>query len=111
MDEAPISRRTIVGVGIATGLALAASATSDALAKAPWSHEGPEFEAAYMFAIKQGWRRGPGYWAVIYTGDSFTGEPKLIGDAQLIPKPQSGAMPVGWGVETGSIVVGASAVL
>ena len=111
MDEAPISRRRVVGVGVATGLVLAAGATNSALAKAPWSHESPESEAAYMFAIKQGWKRGPGYWAVIYSGDSFTGEPTLIGEAQLMPKPQSGAMTAGWGTETGSIVVGPSAVL
>jgi hypothetical protein len=100
-----------MGAGIATSLVLASGATNDAFAKAPWSHESPEAEAAYMFAIKQGWRRGPGYWAVIYTGDTYTGEPKLIGDAQLIPKPQSGTMPPGWGAESGSIVAGPSAVL
>jgi hypothetical protein len=111
MDEVPISRRQVMEAGIATGLALATGATNNVMAKAPWSHESPEFESAYMFAIKQGWRRGPGYWAVIYAGDTFTGEPKLIGDPQLIPKPQSGTMPLGWGAKSGSIVVGASAVL
>jgi hypothetical protein len=111
MDEAPISRRKVMGAGIATGLALATGSTNSVMAKAPWSHESPEFESAYMFAIKQGWRRGPGYWAVIYAGDTFTGEPKVIGDPQLIPKPQAGTMPLGWGAESGSIVVGPSAVL
>jgi hypothetical protein len=110
MDAVPISRRKVVGGGIATGLMLATGATNNAVAKAPWSHESPEAEAAYMFAIKHGWRRGPGYWAVIYAGDTFTGEPKLIGDPQLIPKPQVGTMPLGWGTESGSIVVGPSAV-
>jgi hypothetical protein len=100
-----------MGAGIATGLALATGPTNSVMAKAPWSKESREFESAYMFAIKQGWRRGPGYWAVIYTGDTFSGEPKLIGAPQLIPKPQAGTMPVGWGAESGSIVVGASAVL
>ena len=113
MDEVPIGRRTVMGVGIATGLALATGPANNVMAKAPWKKpdESPECEAAYMFAIKQGWRRGPGYWAVIYTGDTFTGEPKLIGDAQLMPKPQAGTMPLGWGAESGSIVVGPSAVL
>jgi len=113
MDEVSISRRKVMGVGIATGLALAVAPTNNVMAKAPWAKpdESPEFESAYMFAIKQGWKRGPGYWAVIYTGDTFTGEPKLIGDAQLIPKPQAGTMPLGWGAESGSIVVGPSAVL
>jgi hypothetical protein len=111
MDEVPISRRHIMGAGIATGLALATGPSNNVVAKAPWSHESAEFESAYMFAIKQGWRCGQGYWAVIYTGDTFTGEPKLIGDPPLIPKRQAGTMPLGWGAESGSIVVGASAVL
>jgi hypothetical protein len=51
MDDVPISRRKVVGVGIAAGLALATGSTNSVTAKAPWSHESPEFEAAYMFAI------------------------------------------------------------
>ena len=111
MDEVPISRRLVMGAGIATGLAIATGPTNNATAKAPWSHESAESESALMFAMKQSWRCGQGYWAVIYTGDTFTGEPKLIGDLPLIPKPQAGTMPPGWGTESGSIVVGAAAVL
>ena len=62
MDEVPISRRLVMGAGIATGLALATSPANNVMAKAPWKKpdESPECEADYMFAIKQGWRRGPG---------------------------------------------------
>jgi hypothetical protein len=101
-----------MGAGIATGLAIAIGPTNNAMAKAPSKRkESSEFEAAYMFAIKQSFLAGPGYWAVIYAGDNFTGEPTLIGKPKLNMKPQTGTMPLGWGAESGSIVVGASAVL
>jgi hypothetical protein len=111
MDQIPISRRKVMGAGIATGLALTTGSSNSVMAKAPWEHQGPEYESAFNFAIKQSWRCGQGYWAVIYAGDTFTGKPKLIGDPPLIPKPQEGTMPLGWGTEAGSIVVGAAAVL
>src|SRR6478609_1108689 len=37
MDAVPISRRHVMGAGIATSLVLASGATNDAFAKAPWS--------------------------------------------------------------------------
>ena len=53
MDEAPISRRKLVGAGIATGFGIAAGPTKIALAKAPAESEwSPEFSAAFDFAIK-----------------------------------------------------------
>jgi hypothetical protein len=109
----PISRRTAMGFGVASGLALASASTDDAFGKTPFGppDETPQLKAAFEFAIKSNWKSGPGYWAVSYSDDNFTGEPLLIGNPQLMPKPQSGTMPRGWGSKTGSIVVGPSAVL
>jgi hypothetical protein len=107
-----ISRRTAIGFGAASGLGLATFSSKDVLGKVPFHRElSPELEAACAFAIKSNWKSGPGYWAVAYSDDNFTGEPLLIGNPQLNPKPQSGTMPRGWGAKTGSIVVGVSAVL
>ncbi len=112
MSEVPISRRVALGAGFATGLVLATGTTQSVSAKIPWKpEESPEYAVAFDFVIKQNWRAGPGYWAVIYAGDSFKGKPTLIGDPQLMPKAQAGTVPIGWGAESGSIVVGASAVL
>ncbi len=117
-DVAPsISRRTAIGLGVTSGWALASLSTEDMLAKnlpdAPEIRDlSPQFKAAYVFAIKKNpFKNGPGYWAVSYAEDNFTGEPLLIGDPVFIPKPQAGAMPQGWGAKTGSIVVGPDAVL
>jgi hypothetical protein len=108
----PISRRKVMGLGFATGVALATGPTKNALGKAPSVRDlSPEFKAAFEFAVQKSFRSGMGYWAVIYPDDAFTGEPVLIGNPQLRPKPQAGAMPAGWGSATGSIVVGRSAVL
>jgi hypothetical protein len=112
MDEIPISRRKLLGAGIATGLALATGPTRSTLAKplaeSEWS---PEFRAAFDFANKKTYKSGRGYWAVAYLDNNFAGEPVLIGNPQLMPKPQDGAMPAGWGSKTGSIVVGPATVL
>ncbi len=107
-----ISRRTVMGLGFATTVAIAAGSTKNALAKAPSERDlSPEFKAAFSFAVKKDFLAGPGHWAVIYPGDAFTGEPVLIGNPKLYPKPQAGTMPAGWGSATGSIVVGPSVVL
>jgi hypothetical protein len=112
MDEVPISRRMIIGGGIATGLAIATGPTKIAMAKGPAESEwSPEFNAAFEFAIKKTFKSGRGYWAVAYMDDNFAGEPVLIGNPQLMPKPQAGAMPAGWGSKAGSIVVGPATVL
>jgi hypothetical protein len=112
MSEVPISRRKVIGAGIATGLALSTGQSNIVMAKVPWKPEdSPEYDSAFDFVIKQNWRAGPGYWAVIYAGDSYTGQPTLIGEPRLMPKPQAGTIPVGWGAQSGSIVVGSSAVL
>ena len=108
------SRRTAIGLGVASGLALAGVPAEDLLGKTPPSSPdtSPEFKAAYMFAIKKDvFRNGPGFWAVAYPDDKFAGEPVLIGNPVLIPKAQAGAMPRGWGAKAGSIIVGPDAVL
>jgi hypothetical protein len=109
-----ITRRTAIGCGVASGLALASASTEEAFGKAPSisSKMSPELTAACDFAIKTNWKSGPGYWAVAYSGDNFTGDAQLIGDQHLLTqKPQAGTMPRGWGSKTGSIVVGVRAVL
>jgi hypothetical protein len=109
-----ISRRTAIGLGVASGLAFASFPAEDLLGKTPPTapDTSPEFKAAYMFAIKKDvFRNGPGFWAVAYPDDKFAGEPVLIGNPVLIPKPQAGAMPRGWGAKAGSIIVGPDAVL
>ena len=112
-----ITRRAALGFGVASGLAIASLPTEDALGKPPsflkdwdWS---PELKAASAFALKTDLRCGPGYWAVAYADDKFAGEPLLIGKQALLskPQPQSGTMPTGWGIKSGSIVAGPSAVV
>jgi hypothetical protein len=110
----PINRRTALGLGVASGLALASFPAEDLLGKTPFSPppESPEFKAAYMFAIKKDpLHAGPGFWAVAYPDDKFAGDPVLIGDPVFIPKSQAGTMPRGWGAKAGSIIAGPSAVL
>lgn len=121
MDEVEsfplVSRRELVGLGIASGVALVAGATTEAVAKAPWEREfwatdlGPEYNAAFQFAIKNNFKSGPGFWAVAYPEDNFAGDPVLIGKPVLMPKPATGTMPGGWGAKAGSIVVGSGVVL
>jgi hypothetical protein len=114
---ASISRRTAIGFGVASGLALASFPAEDLLAKTPPGLQerdmSPELKAAYTFAIKKDVRCGPGYFAVLYPDDNFAGDPVLIGKPPLLsfPKLQAGTMPFGWGAKSGSIVVGPSAVL
>ena len=74
------SRRMAIGFGVASGIAFASALTEDVFGKAPlWSAPEPQLKAASEFAIKSNWKSGPGYWAVSYSGDNFTGEPQLIG--------------------------------
>ena len=106
------SRRMAIGLGVASGVAFAIASTEKAFGKAPSGPPDPQLKAASEFAIKSNWKSGPGYWAVCYSGDNFTGEPQLIGDPHLLTqKPQAGTMPRGWGSKTGSIVVGLTPVL
>src|SRR4051812_21983316 len=115
----PISRRTAIGFGVASGLALASFPAEEMLGKTPprglqEKDMSPELKAAYLFAIKKDpVHNGPGFWAVAYPDDKFAGDPVLIGKSPLLsfPKPQAGAMPSGWGAKSGSIVAGPSAVL
>jgi hypothetical protein len=108
-----LGRRVAIGLGVASGLTFAGAASGDAFGKSPlWSAPDPQLKAASEFALKSNWKSGPGYWAVSYSGDHFAGVPQLLGDPQLLTqKPQAGTMPSGWGLESGSIVVGRSAVL
>lgn len=109
----PLSRRAAIGLGVASGLALASFAAEDLLAKAPpkSADMDPHLAAAWKFAMKSGLRAGNGYWAISYSEDKFAGEPLLFTKPSFLPKPQTGAMPNGWGAKAGSIVVGPSAVL
>jgi hypothetical protein len=114
---ASVSRRTAIGFGVASGLALASLPAEDLLGKTPPSIQerdmSPELKAAYTFAVKKNPLCGPGYFAVLYPDDNFAGDPVLIGKPPLLsfPKLQAGTMPPGWGAKSGSIVVGPSAVL
>ena len=111
-SQPSMNRRSVVCLGIATGAALAAGSTENAWAKGPAVRDmSPEFKAAYEFAIQKSFKSGPGFWAVAYSEDNFAGEPLLVGAPVLLPKPQAGSMPRGWGAKAGSIVVGAGAVL
>jgi hypothetical protein len=113
----PVSRRTAIGFGVASGLALASFPAEDLRGKTPPGLQeremSPELKAAYTFAIKKDVRCGPGYFAVLYPDDNFAGDPVLIGKPPLLsfPKLQAGTMPLRWGAKAGSIVVGPSAVL
>jgi len=117
-DEAPakapsINRRTAIGLGVASGLALANVSTEELLGKSPPSTEifGQQAAAAWQFATKISYKCAAGYFVVLYSDDNFAGEPLLLTKPELLPKPQSGSMPAGWGAKTGSIVVGPGAVL
>ena len=107
-----ISRRTVMGLGFATTVRACRRLDKKRTGESTvGGHLSPEFKAAFSFAVKKDFLAGPGHWAVIYPGDAFTGEPVLIGNPKLYPKPQAGTMPAGWGSATGSIVVGPSVVL
>jgi hypothetical protein len=112
-----VTRRTAIGLGVASGLALASFPADELLGKTPHGLQerdmSPEMKAAFTFAIKKNPLCGPGFFAVLYPEDHFAGDPVLIGKPPLLsfPKLQAGTMPPGWGAKSGSIVVGPSAVL
>lgn len=107
-----MSRRKAMGLGIASGVVIAADSTESAMAKGPFEPSwGPEYKAAFDFVIQQNWKGGVGIWAVAYSEDNFAGEPFLVGTPAFRQKTQAGEMPRGWGATAGSIVVGSGTVL
>lgn len=108
----PMSRRSAIRIGVASGLALA-SFPADLFGQTPRDSRDmdPHLGAAWEFAVKSSVKCLNGYWVVLYPDDKFAGDPLLLTKPELAMKPQSGTMPVGWGAKAGSIVVGPNAVL
>jgi hypothetical protein len=107
-----INRRTAIGLGVVSGLALT-NVSTEVLGKSPPSAGAVDQHAAaaWQFATKISYKCAAGYFVVLYSDDNFAGEPLLLTKPELLPKPQSGSMPAGWGAKSGSIVVGPGAVL
>src|SRR4029450_8897501 len=99
-----INRRTAIGLGVASGLALA-NVSTEVLGKSPPT-TGPldqQAGAAWQFATKISYKCATGYFVVLYSEDNFAGEPQLLTKPELLSKPQSGPMPAGWGAKSGSM--------
>jgi hypothetical protein len=74
----PIHRRAAIGLGVASGLALASFPTAEAFGKAPTGNEekDPHLAAAWFFAIKRDVRYSTnGHYAVLYPENTFAGDP------------------------------------
>jgi hypothetical protein len=111
---ARVDRRAVIGLGVASGLALASLPTADVFGKTREEvpEKDPQLSAAFFVAVKRDVRYSTnGCYAVLYPENQFAGDPVVIGQPRLITKFDSGTVPNGWGAKAGSIVVGQGAVL